>query len=203
MLIISAGMPRSASTWLYNILRIILENYTSGWFNDIQGKISGNGDYLIKIHDYNDWLAKRSSFIFYSYRDVRDAIASIKRKFNIKPDIKEVDHIIQQDQKWRKTNPHLVRYEDVITNPKKEVSKIIHTLGIQCDVDEVYHKFQQIPTTSSNSLSYDKITLFHPNHITKGGRGHWEEELDEQLKKKILELYEYWLVENNYIKSED
>ena len=90
-IILSAGMPRSGSTWLYNAARLLLissssvgNNLSSGWIEDL-GTLSKKEVMLIKIHDLPKFLSKKSQIILYSYRDLRDALASSKRKFGNEP----------------------------------------------------------------------------------------------------------------------
>jgi len=201
MLIVSAGMPRSASTWLFNVLRLIFEDrgmgFESGWFYNFR-EIDLSKNLLIKIHDYNEFLAKRASFIFYSYRDVRDAILSSKRKFNTDLNLQEVERLINEDKKWRKVSPHLVRYEDVISNPVEEITKIVAKLGMDCDPDKIRCLIQGIHPSAEKPGTYNQTTLYHFHHITKGGKGHWKEELDSTLQREITNCFGDWLVENNY-----
>ena len=75
-LILSAGMPRSGSTWLYNVIRLLIsnspqsvENFISGWVNDFDNvydlkKASYDKYILIKIHNYDEALVNQADYIF-------------------------------------------------------------------------------------------------------------------------------------------
>ena len=81
-LILAAGMQRSASAWLYNAARLLLtsspsvaEQFSCGWIGDWE-QIPKKNYMLIKVHDFNKSLAGQSKCILYSFRDIRDVIAS-------------------------------------------------------------------------------------------------------------------------------
>lgn len=99
-LILSAGMPRSGSTLLYNILRETLEirwgnRLSSGWCGDIFQLPKGDA-FLIKTHNIDNYYKYRAKHIFYTYRDVRVASVSSIRKFNDTPSIESIRCVINQ-----------------------------------------------------------------------------------------------------------
>lgn len=111
MLLIVAGMPRSASTLQSNIAKFILEDSDLGkreewsinWQEDLSNVLRMIEDekfFLLKTHSVTDDVLKlanshsnRVSFLV-SYRDVRDVAASMMIKFNYSFD-KAVDRIGQ------------------------------------------------------------------------------------------------------------
>src|SRR5688572_641643 len=81
--IISAGMPRSGSTLMFNMLREILmangrDDLTAGFENDV--KISDRGVFLVKTHNISKHI-EMANQVFYSYRDIRVAAVSCLRMF--------------------------------------------------------------------------------------------------------------------------
>ncbi len=69
-LILSAGMPRSGSTWLYNAMRIMLKSdigidLGAGWIQDIE-KFKDHDTILLKLHSYIPHLASKATFVAYS-----------------------------------------------------------------------------------------------------------------------------------------
>ena len=104
-LILAASMPRSASTWMYNVTRILLEEkypnqVSAGWVADYK-TLEKKPVHLIKIHQFDKYWAHRAGIILYSYRDVRDAFASAIRKFGIEPHMKFCDQWIKDDKVWK------------------------------------------------------------------------------------------------------
>ena len=99
-------MQRSGSTWLYNPVRLLLcsnavieSDFCCGWLDD-QAHLSEARYRLLKVHEFDGDLAEKSNRIFYSYRDIRDVVASSKRKFNYEPSIGMVDHLIATHARW-------------------------------------------------------------------------------------------------------
>src|SRR5262245_15346631 len=74
-LVLSAGMPRSGSTWLFNAARLLLrqtvapDELGSGWVGD-WARLPKRPWLLLKVHEYDAFLARRARAILYSYRDV-------------------------------------------------------------------------------------------------------------------------------------
>lgn len=95
-LILSAGMPRSGSTLLFNILRVILserwsDQLSAGWEGYILQLPEGKA-YLVKTHNINRFYKFRAKHAFYTYRDVRVAAVSNMRKFNLTPTVGIIVH---------------------------------------------------------------------------------------------------------------
>jgi hypothetical protein len=144
IIILSGGMPRSGSTWLFNVIRLLLQTirpeprkFECGWIDDLEIS-KKHPRRLIKLHDYRSDLVERASFIAYSFRDIRDAIASAKRKFNRIPDLSYAKYLIEQDHQWRNASNYVMKYEDMITDPRAEICKLSLLLGANyVDVDKI------------------------------------------------------------------
>jgi len=99
-LIVSAGMPRSGSTLLFNILREILvikwkTRLSSGWEGDFISIPKGSA-YLIKTHTLSHFYRWRARYCFYTYRDVRVAAVSVLRKFGQQITLESIRSMIRQ-----------------------------------------------------------------------------------------------------------
>ena len=77
-LILSAGMPRSGSTWLYNAVRLLINssfglknNFSCGWIGD-WNDIPKKDVMLIKIHDFDEQIVNNhidsTDIIVYTYK---------------------------------------------------------------------------------------------------------------------------------------
>lgn len=137
MLLIVAGMPRSASTLQSNIAKFILENSNAGereewsidWQKDLinlQKMIEDEKVYLLKTHWVTDDVLKMAgkhpdkvSFLV-SYRDVRDVAVSMMIKFDYSFDkaVNRIELAIQNIERIRLTDCrvleqtyHTLRYE--------------------------------------------------------------------------------------------
>ena len=198
-LILSAGMPRSGSTLLFNILRVALasedKNVVSGWNGDI--KILPNGDtYVIKVHHIGWHRAFRAQAIFYTYRDVRDALVSNKRKFG-DASIDLVHEWIRDYDFARRHAMRMFRYEDMMESLSDVVLEILSDLELQLSVEEVLSKLPKDDAPAENE-SYSKESLLHPGHRTSTVKGDWREVLDNELQETIHAQYSWWLEMNGY-----
>ena len=122
-LIVTAGMPRSGSTLLYNTVRLLLErtgklDIGAGWISDFNS-FKNHDLVILKIHSYEPVIANNAAMILYSYRDIRDALASFKRKFGIEPTIDRARKFIVNDKNWREKSPFIMKYEDMIASQEE------------------------------------------------------------------------------------
>lgn len=186
----AAGMPRSASTWLYNAIRLLIDrqpnienDFSYGWIGD-WNKIPKKRLMLLKIHSFDQNLVNASSVIFYSYRDVRDAIAAQQRKFGGIASIEWADQYIEQHEKWVEVANITLKYESMLTSKEGFIIDIAHTLsknkiishyannGILAPENVVndIEKLKYESEGSSNNF-YNEVNLFHKDHITDGRYG--------------------------------
>lgn len=205
MLIISAGMPRSGSTWLFNVIRLLLENanysppqFTSGWIDDID---LSDPNVLVKIHRYDENIIAKSDLIFYSYRDLRDAIASAYRKFNRIPSIDYAKFLVEQDEVWRSKATFTMRYEAMLDNPGLIIEEISKILGIKNPSTNIL--IEKVNTLNYDSYgeknsTYNESNLYHHGHKTNGAYRSWEDGLDESLAKCIYLEFESWFKMHQY-----
>lgn len=96
--VLCAGMTRSASTWLYNAARLLVSHSVDtdisyGWINDFK-HLPPRYNAVIKLHKYEPELVRNSTHILYSYRDIRDVLASMKRVWNKEPSIETADQLL-------------------------------------------------------------------------------------------------------------
>ncbi|MEQ9548690.1 MAG: hypothetical protein RIM23_03580 [Coleofasciculus sp. G3-WIS-01] len=208
-LFVAAGMMRSGSTWLYNATRLVLcssptikNNFSCGWSRDWKYKKIPEKEYtLIKIHDFNEMIVNQAHFILYSYRDIRDVLASNLRTFTTPPSIEFADSLIQTHEKWINVADLVVPY-DRILNQKNTV---IEELARRCEVGSVD---ASAIVEEINNLSYEsegerddihhKTNLFHSNHITDGSNGYWVNYLDKNLVEEIERKYRDWFEKYEY-----
>lgn len=131
MLVLSAGMPRSGSTWLYNALRLMLaQRFASpgalacAWVGDIDRLPAEALCRLVKLHEWDGALAGQADFVVWSYRDLRDAMASQHRKFGGALSLQFADYLVRQDARWSARADHVMRYEDMLAQPRHELQRL-------------------------------------------------------------------------------
>jgi len=198
-------MPRSASTWMYNVIRILLEEkhpnqVSAGWVADYK-TLEKKPVHLIKIHRFDKYWVRRADVVLYSYRDVRDAFASAIRKFDIEPHTKFCEQWIRDDKDWKNAADCVMRYEDFVENQEKEIHKIAAALGIKnYSVENILQQIADLKSgAKSKEKPHDKQSLFHKNHATtKGGHGNWHSEINGELLHQIETECREWFIENDY-----
>ena len=204
-LILSAGMQRSASTWLYNAVRIALLrcgdiDLGCGWVRDYKS-FKHHDVVLVKIHEYQEAVASAAQFVTYSFRDVRDVLASMKRRFGVGPSIRVVDQLIRQDALWRARADFVMRYEDFIESAAGELESLLGSMGLgSLDAEEILREIDALAEASSQAGegAYDAQNLFLKGHVTDGRHGAWEGDLEALLVREIERRYDWWFYENGY-----
>jgi len=216
-IVVSAGMPRSGSTWLYNAIRLNIEmrpelagNVSYGWIGD-WAKIEKRQRVLLKVHDFDRRLVDSAESIFYSYRDVRDAVASYQRKFGAPATIELAASFIQNHESWMKEATFIMRYEDMIQAPLSVVTGIREyveetlvsqgSAGSNPAADKLV--LQQIGELEYNSKGatnnvYNETNLLHKGHITDGSHGAWKKTIGEELGAEIRDKFAWWFEKYGY-----
>lgn len=201
-IIYSGGMMRSGSTLLYNIIRLVLQkkhetNLGAGWIDDIHD-LSNFDNYLIKTHSLESKHIKHSSFVFYSYRDIRVCLYSYAVKFNVAPTYDFCKHQINQYYYAKRKGAILFSYESLINDTKNQIFIISKILEVEVDVDEIFSKIPQVTYAEDAVFGYDKITLLHNNHSSRTTENEFKRSLDKELLIKIEKNFKLWFKETNY-----
>lgn len=206
-IIVSAGMPRSASTWLFNATRLLIlkdpalaKNLCWGLPSDLD-TLPDDKTRLVKTHGYDADLHKRSDYILYSYRDVRDAIASSVRKFGASPSIAMADTYIESFHLWTESANYTMRYESMLADKTGIIRSIASALAL--DPDNAAAVAAEIDSLSYDTAGdkngiYNTENFLHQGHITDGRHGSWKGVLSDRLVKEIENKYADWLVDHEY-----
>ena len=210
IVILSAGMQRSGSTWLYNATRLLLMHSPStreisghGWIGDLS-LLPQKRIMLIKIHDFSEKMFHLDlpKIILYSYRDIRDALASSKRKWNHEPSMELADRLIQNDQQWRNHAHFIMRYESMMNEPQGTLRELSNILKINDDgnIQEIITQIDALKyeNTGNKNPLYHMENLLHKGHITDGRHGSWKGILDDALLEQIQRKYREWFIQNDY-----
>jgi hypothetical protein len=200
-IILSAGMPRSGSTWLFNAARLLLNNagrdVGSGWIGD-WATLPKKMWLLLKVHDYDPYLVENARIILYSFRDLRDALASSKRKFGTEPTMAQSRHWLEADRQWRQQASFVLRYESMLTDATSLITDLTAALQLpEVDSQETLAQIARINTPNGGD-AYDPETLLHPDHITDGRHGTWQDWLAPEFVRQIEEEFRDWFEENGY-----
>ncbi len=200
--IYSNGMYRSGSTLIYNVLKKIVQDHKL--------------DYKIK-KAHEEWLqwVKDSDLSIYTYRDVRDATASMMRKRNLTVEnfksynnhtlssfiLKLMTHDLKVKDKGN--NILVLEYNNDILNLENGIKKIGEFLDIDIGKGNTfyYSKIFSLETQKKfvNGLSkHDLNTEYHPGHIGDGKTDFKKYFNYDQLNPNTLELLGKWLKKHDY-----
>lgn len=201
-LIFSAGMPRSGSTLMYNIVRQILiqgnaGTLSSGWIEELFDLPQANF-FLIKSHNLDRFQLVRANHIFYSYRDIRDALVSLSRKFDCQPSLEIARTWIEQYKIAKKHARMMIRYEDMVSDIPATVNSIARHLKMQIDVNKIVLSLPEMSGQNVVEGQYSKVTLLHKNHATGTVSGEWRTVLDPKLQGQIMSEFSDWFQMNRY-----
>jgi hypothetical protein len=202
-IVLSAGMPRSGSTWLFNAARLLLRersDVSSGWVGEWTN-LPRQPTMLVKVHDFDPVLAKHARVVLYSYRDIRDALASSKRMFRTEPTLEAARQWLQWDHHWRSRADCMFRYESAQADPLDAIERLAQALDIPvADPELIQRELMRVEfqPRRSGPGQYDRESLLHPGHITDGRHGSWKGWLSPALLQQIERECGDWLVANHY-----
>lgn len=204
--ILAAGMPRSGSTWLYNVARLILEaNFTEsecwcGWIEDFRARTARRVN-LVKLHEFDDRMAAMADTILYCYRDVRDVLASYDRMWGTPPTVEAAEGLLRQFDRWMEVQTCVVRYDELVGRPERVIAIIAKSLGFQVDTHHLTRRLADLSFQSSGSRSdeYHKVNLYHPKHTTHGGHATWHGKIDPRVIAEIESRFGDWFERYSYL----
>ena len=211
-LILAASMPRAGSTWMYNAARLVLlqsptvaRSFGAGWVGDID-KLPRKRTLLIKIHDYSAPLLQHATQVIYCYRDIREALASLERKFGTPPTLALADHMVAQYNHWIKHAQIVMSYEEMMQDKAKVVNTLAQLFNVHLSTPaSVLNELSQLSYASSpdtrsfNHSSYNATNLYHPQHITSGKIGSHGHQLDPELAQAIVDKHRDWFIARGYL----
>jgi len=192
MRIICAGSYRSGSTWQYNAARTILDlagmEYTCG--DPTQVKFTGDGNEVMKTHDYRPNLLLPGTIVLTTIRDIRDIAASAVRRgwFDGRLDkcLDFLAKLIEAYHAWKKHTHCEMRYEYIRYNKVQAIKTMCYVLNLSVDAQRVNTLIDslEIPKDGPNF-----ITHLWPNHITDGEIGTYRKTLNDEWIRAIEDAH--------------
>lgn len=204
-LVLCVGMMRSGSTWLFNVLRYC---YMNAGYKTYSGHIDNYDPtvpahvHILKLHRYHLEYQAAADFIFFTYRDVRDAVASKVRRNLIKHSAgaaakSALELINEECLTWYPHADLEVRYEDMITDRVAVVEAVIRTLGLQgVSAAEVNRDVEKLRMMALSER--DRTTQLWPDHVTDGRSGSFRGTLSPEAVRAVEEVASGWLTERGY-----
>lgn len=199
--VVSAGMPRSGSTLLFNMLREIMETrwgpaLRSCWQARFSLVEPGEA-YLVKMHVMPRFYRWRATHSFYSYRDIRTVAVSRIKKKGQALDISFFRKHIAQYELAKRHCDFCFSYEELTESRSATVERLADHLGIPVQTEQVLSRLDALSLPPEGVRFCDR-TLLHPNHITNTGPEEWRVVLAPALQKEIREEFGWWFEECGY-----
>lgn len=194
-LIVSAGMVRSGSTWLYNVLRHVYlcdEKRVYGSYETDYDPAMEADIHVVKTHRWRSDLYEGANAVFTTWRDLRDVAASIVRRGwcreeIITPYVREV--IFREYNLWHEKSTLEVCYPVLVSDPLHEIQRILDCLELtNVCCEEVARDIDKLGRCVSTVVS--PITQIWPGHVTDGRIGSYRETLSEETVRSIEALSE-------------
>lgn len=155
MIILCTGMPRSGSTWSYNVCKTILQaafpgsSLWTGYCEEVGRVVEDHRQdtdhLLIKCHNLADagsrhYIERNQPKLVYTYRDPRSAVASGMVVFG-----HSFEHMVAlvlgslqfMDYQMNVANPLLISYGELSTASMATIRRILRYLGIEIADDAI------------------------------------------------------------------
>ena len=199
-----AGMSRSGSTWLYNVVRLLTEQHYDpvhvGYVTSFQADWRANFEAaVIKVHDKTPKLVE-GSVIFTCYRDLRDVAASLmlKKWVNASNVIGALHSAVEGYEYYRPLSTFEFEYRLLIGEPVSLIESIAEVMGLWCEPQAIARAVQDMEHSKYSSATYDSTNLLHHQHFTKRVPGYYKEVLSPKLIEQIEDTFGPWLKEKGY-----
>ena len=207
MRVVAAGMHRSGSTLLYNVLRMILSQDSTVYsaFLNLSYDAAEAAEYdhqVIKVHRFNSAVAKTADFIFMTRRDLRDVAASSVRHKKLSPlptptVVYCVKVMRREHDPWLPHVSMVIPYHLMMQDKVKCIRRIAAMLKQEVNAAEVHASVEALKSTNM----FDPVTQLHPNHITDGRVGSYRETLPQASVDAINLRCKSWLKKYGYLKE--
>ena len=208
-LILSAGIPRSGSTWLYNAVRLLLsagghEGLEAAWIEDYD-RDSPAAIHLVKLHEPAPALLEKSSLVLTSRRDLRDIACSVRRMNWAKSDeelLAFLEGVVAQHRYWAAEAAHEMVYEAMVADRLAALAGIAKALGLapnQQALGEVAQQIDRLEHSPGSGDAYDKLSLLHHAHRGRGDVSVYPGELSATVARRIEDQFGDWLSAQGYL----
>ena len=172
MRIVIAGLYRSGSTWLFNVVRLICQQHGTVYscFGDkYEAYEAMKYDFqVVKVHKFDEiWI--KDSVILTSWRPWREVRKSMIRLRQQGHTGNKTQHIrlvsfIEDLARWNCHNNYMMHFEDIYTRPYGVINDVSAAIGLECNTRKIFNKVSKIKPPSKG---VDNKTLLHAGHITK------------------------------------
>lgn len=204
--IVIAGMRHSGSTALFNIVRLALKQkgvpFTSFYSEGKNSELLNDpqqGLILVKTHELRDDVLTRADTIITTRRDLRDTVASAKRREfpllrKLGSEVEYAKYNRSLHDQWLPYSDYEFVYEAFLANPVEVADQVLALLNLTgVDADALCAEVNRLPTDE-----YD-ITLLSPMHITDPQKVRsFRDTLTDVQTMKITSDHATWLQRYGY-----
>ena len=220
MKILICGMPRSMTTWAFNVLRELVSNkdIQTVWIEPDALQFETDfstpeTDVLAKCHHYSERLAASAELIVYSYRDIRTAAVSYHRKFGSSCTQGQLDGWVQSGRAWLPHAHTVLRYESVERQPLEAICRLRRLLEERFGKDAVAKTTDEdvlrrvdtefVRRQAQGEIDYDTTTMITPGHRTYQPPPADLAGSDRSLYERVEREFAVWLADYGYLHSDD
>lgn len=171
-----AGIKRSGSTAVYNMVRIICEHMDLDNLNLVGEPYTlKKGMNIVKIHPFDELLCKKSDLVILTDREDAEILESLA-KFGYEH--KPIDEMRFDFNRWKKERfenddynfIRTIEFNHIVNAPKVVfgylLDEISHVFGVHfefCEIQQMFEEWKEVKPKEE----YDPITFLFPNHISK------------------------------------
>lgn len=207
-LVIAAGAFRSGSTWLFNAIRLVLNeksnNIYACWVGDYDASKALNCEYvLVKIHSKSEEWCNSAGRIFTIHRDLRD-VARSAIDFVGAQTFEEVMPLIRGAAKdhdfWQEFCHADYDFQSISTSSEYIVKDIATNLDIDLSQEKVSFISDRLKNLKEpvDSNNYDPVTLLHPKHRFDGMSSTWSRRITAEQSDLIMKEFSSWMNARGY-----
>lgn len=173
--VLVAGVPRSGSTWVFNVARLLLEKsypqVTAKWCTDYDPQDQAPA-HLVKVHRPEEAEGLVADRVLTSRRDQAGCIASLVRMGWAKMTEADIWAAAERHEfmynYWKTRSDLEVAYDRILSDPASEIIAISTVLGLTITVEQAAALAEDLARLSPPAQGrYDPVTLLHPGH--RGG----------------------------------
>ena len=165
LVLVLAGMKRTGSTAQFNMVRLIVEEYTLHYnicenYEQLkEGMIN-----IVKRHKFDKRILNCADQVFTSERDLDEIMKSYERFYGKPMTIEQMEDMTEHESKWLKCGGYFYSHFDQLKyNPMKEIADLLRILEPMVRNYLVYLEFIKIKPPKTGQ---DQKTLLFYNHIT-------------------------------------
>ncbi len=168
MIVVVAGIKRSGTTFISNVVRIALQD---------SGTVTGSGKnipdrtgdhHIIKVHPFDKRIAGMADLIITSDRRGPDILRSLNRVFPGERDMNYIERLKKELRKWKARSDLHLHFDHMKKRPLDQVGRILWSLDE--DPTKAPRILREVRSIEPPKKGHDPETFLFPGHISEEGR---------------------------------